>query len=76
MSCHRTENHSAKTCRHRGPGGPEVKQLLLLMEKDKNGRISKQEYVNVMEAQFDRLDVNKYGELAVREIRPIAVASV
>lgn len=46
------------------------------MEKDKNGRISKQEYVNVMEAQFDRLDVNKYGELAVREIRPIAVASV
>jgi EF hand len=30
---------------------PEVKQLLLLMDTDKNGKISKQEWMKVMEAE-------------------------
>src|SRR5271169_3941744 len=46
----------------------EVKQLLLLMDTDKNGKISKQEYMKFMEAEFDRLDKSKSGELDVKEL--------
>jgi len=49
-------------------GEDEVKQLLLLMDTDKSGKISKQEWIRFMEAEFDRLDKNKTGELDVREI--------
>ena len=49
-------------------GEAEVKQLLLLMDTDKDGRISKQEWMKFMEAEFDRLDKDKSGELDVREI--------
>src|ERR1700732_4304451 len=37
-------------------GENEVKQLLLLMDTDDNGKISKQEWMKFMEAEFDRLD--------------------
>ncbi len=46
----------------------EVKQLLLLMDTDKNGKISKQEWMNFMEAEFERLDKDKSGELDVKEL--------
>jgi hypothetical protein len=46
----------------------EVKQLLLLMDTDKNGKISKQEWMKFMETEFDRLDKGKNGELDVKEI--------
>jgi len=49
-------------------GEPEVKQLLLLMDTDKNGKISKQEYMSFMEAEFDRLDKDKSGDLDVKEL--------
>ena len=49
-------------------GEDEVKQLLLLMDTDKSGKISKREWMRFMEAEFDRLDKNKTGELDVREI--------
>ena len=49
-------------------GEENVKQLFLLMEADKNGKISKQEWMRFMEAEFDRLDKNKCGELDVKEI--------
>jgi len=49
-------------------GEEEVKQLLPLMETDKNGKISKQEYMKFMEAEFERLDKNKKGELDVKEL--------
>ena len=49
-------------------GENEVKQLLLLMDTDKNGKISKPEYMQFMEAEFDRLDKNKNGELDPREL--------
>lgn len=45
-----------------------AKQLLLLMDQDKNGKVSKQEYMAFMSAEFDRLDVNKDGELDVDEL--------
>jgi Ca2+-binding EF-hand superfamily protein len=46
----------------------EVKQLLLLMDADKSGKISRQEYLNFMAAEFDRLDTDKSGELDVKEL--------
>lgn len=49
-------------------GEPEVKQLLLLMDTDKSGKISKKEWMTFMEAEFDRLDKDKKGELDVREL--------
>jgi hypothetical protein len=49
-------------------GEDEVKQLLLLMDTDKNGKISKAEWMNFMSAEFDRLDTDKSGELDVHEI--------
>jgi Ca2+-binding EF-hand superfamily protein len=57
-----------------------VKQLLLLMDTDKNGKISKQEWMKFMEAQFDTLDKDKRGQLdrdellqstvSVKRVRP------
>jgi Ca2+-binding EF-hand superfamily protein len=57
-----------------------VKQLLLLMDSDKNGKISKQEWMKFMEAQFDTLDKDQKGQLdrvellqstvAVKHVRP------
>jgi hypothetical protein len=49
-------------------GEDAVKQLLLLMDTDKNGKISKKEWMNFMEAEFDRLDTDKSGDLDVKEI--------
>ena len=46
----------------------EAKQLLLLIGTDKSGKISKQEWMKFMEAEFDRLDVEKNGELDVKEL--------
>jgi EF hand len=49
-------------------GEPEVKQLLLLMDTDKSGKISKQEWIQFMEAEFDRLDKDKEGQLDAKEL--------
>jgi hypothetical protein len=49
-------------------GEEEVKQLLLLIDTEKKGRISKQEWMKFMEAEFDRLDRSKNGELDVKEL--------
>jgi hypothetical protein len=49
-------------------GESEVKQLLLLMNTDSRGQVSKQEYMKFMEAEFEHLDKNKKGELNVKEL--------
>jgi Ca2+-binding EF-hand superfamily protein len=45
-----------------------VKELLLLMDTDKSGKISKHEWMKFMEAEFDRLDHEKTGELDPEEL--------
>jgi Ca2+-binding EF-hand superfamily protein len=45
-----------------------VKQLLLLLDADKNGRISKQEWMAFMEAEFNKLDKDGNGELDQKEL--------
>jgi Ca2+-binding EF-hand superfamily protein len=47
---------------------PTTEHLLLLMDKDKNGKVSRQEFMSFMAAEFDRLDVNHDGELDVKEL--------
>jgi hypothetical protein len=49
-------------------GEDEVKQLVLLMDTDKSGKVSRQEFMNFMAAEFDRLDKDKSGELDVKEL--------
>jgi Ca2+-binding EF-hand superfamily protein len=46
-----------------------VKELLLLMDTDKNGKISKREWMSFMEAEFNRLDKDGNGELDLMELR-------
>lgn len=46
-----------------------VKQLLLIMDADKNGKISKQQWMAFMAAEFDTLDLQKKGELDQPVIR-------
>jgi Ca2+-binding EF-hand superfamily protein len=49
-------------------GEGEAKRLLLLMDRDQNGKVSRQEFMSFMEEEFQLLDVNKDGELDVREL--------
>jgi hypothetical protein len=47
-------------------GEDDVKHLLPLMEADRHGKVSRQEYMKFMAAEFDRLDKEKCGELDVK----------
>jgi Ca2+-binding EF-hand superfamily protein len=49
-------------------GEGEVKKLLLLMGTDNDGKVSKQEFMSFMEAEFDRMDKKKEGKLDVKEL--------
>lgn len=49
-------------------GEDEVKQLLLLIDTQKKGKIRKEEWMTFMEAEFDRLDKDKSGVLDAREL--------
>jgi hypothetical protein len=49
-------------------GETEAKKLLLLMDTDRSGKVSKTEFMSFMSAEFDRLDVNHDGELDVKEL--------
>jgi len=44
-------------------GEEHVKQLLLLMDTDRNGMVSKESYMKFMEAEFQRLDAQNQGKL-------------
>lgn len=50
-------------------GTPEAVRLLRLMDKDKNGKISHDEFMAFMEAEFQRLDINHDGELDLKELQ-------
>jgi EF hand len=49
-------------------GEDDVKHLLLLMDADNKGMVSKQEFMKYMDAEFERLDKNKSGQLNVKEL--------
>jgi hypothetical protein len=49
----------------------DVKSLLHMMDKDQNGVVSKDEFLEFMSQEFDRLDVNKSNTLEPSEMRPL-----
>jgi hypothetical protein len=48
-------------------GLKQTMQLLVLMDTDPSGKVSKAEFMKFMEAEFDKLDKNKDGALDVKE---------
>ncbi len=46
----------------------DVRNLMLLMDKDKNGTVSKEEFLQYLLQAFDQLDVNKSGQLERNEL--------
>jgi hypothetical protein len=48
---------------------PKLIEVLLVMDPDRNGKISKKDFMNLTEAVFDRLDKDKTGELDPGQFR-------
>jgi hypothetical protein len=46
----------------------DVRRLMLLIAPNEKGKITKQEWMKFMEAEFDRLDKDKSGELDAKEL--------
>jgi hypothetical protein len=53
-----------------------VKELLLLMDADGNGKISKKEWMSFMEAEFNKLDKDGNGELDQQELLAARLSTV
>jgi hypothetical protein len=50
-------------------GEDDAKKMVLLMDADKNGQVSREEFKTFMDAEFKRLDTDKSGEIDVNEMR-------
>jgi hypothetical protein len=61
-------NQNAQREKNLAAGEREAKQLLLLMDHDQSGKVSRQEFMSFMEAEFERMDINKDGELDIKEL--------
>lgn len=51
-----------------GLGEDDVKRLMLLIDPNENGKITKKAWMKFMESEFDRLDKDKSGELDAKEL--------
>jgi Ca2+-binding EF-hand superfamily protein len=51
-----------------------AKEMLLLMDTDKNGKISKDEWMKFMSAEFDRLDKDHSGQLDPKELEGATIS--
>lgn len=57
-------------------GEAAAKQLLLLMDRDKDGRVSKKEWMTFMEEEFDRLDTNHDGYVNAKDLEKAQIQPV
>lgn len=56
-------------------GEKRVAELLHLMDQDKNGQVSKDEFMAFMSAEFDRLDRDRSGTLTPDELSRLPYAT-
>jgi EF hand len=49
----------------------DVRALVRMMDKDQNGVVSKQEFMDFMSQTFDALDINASGQLEPSEVRAL-----
>ena len=68
VAAQNTSQAAARKEKNIAAGEKEARKLLLLMDKDQNGKVSKQEFMSFMETEFERLDKDKNGELDVKEL--------
>ena len=47
----------------------DVRQLVRMMDRDQNSTVSKDEFLQFMSETFDRLDINRSGQLEPNEVR-------
>ena len=57
-------------------GEDAVRHLLQLVDSNPKGMVSKQEYMKFMEAEFDRLDKERKGELDVRKLAQASLSAI
>jgi hypothetical protein len=57
-------------------GESQDEWLLFLLDKNRDGKVSKQEFLKFMDAEFDRLDTNNDGELDANELKQLRIVSV
>jgi hypothetical protein len=50
----------------------DVRALMRMIDRDQNGAVSKDEFLQYMGQVYDRLDVNRSGQLEPGEVRPLA----
>jgi hypothetical protein len=55
----------------RAAGERMARRLMLMMDTDKNGAVSKDEFLEFMSQTFDRLDANKNNQLEREELRQL-----
>jgi Ca2+-binding EF-hand superfamily protein len=49
----------------------QTQSLLRQMDTDRNGTVSRTEFLHFMGRRFNRLDVNRNGKLEIKELRPL-----
>ena len=57
-------------------GESQEERLLFLVDKNGDGKISKEEFLKFMDAEFDRLDTDKDGELDADELKQLRVINI
>jgi EF hand len=53
-----------------------AERLLLRMDRNRDGGVSKQEFLDYMDAEFDRLDTDKNGKLDADELKQLRILNV
>jgi hypothetical protein len=57
-------------------GESQEERILFLVDKNGDGKVSKEEFMKFMEAEFDRLDKDKDGDLDSDELKQLRVITI
>jgi hypothetical protein len=48
--------------------GDHVKEILIVMNHNRNGTVSQEEFITLMRAEFDKLDGNQSGQVNAKKL--------